>query len=482
MHNNSENMPNHEDFDQSNNDRSNKATEGKFLLENQDTKATPRNNKNFVIEIFDKDMINLNVGGEIYAVKWSLLERYPDSRLGMIRFATNLEQLKDLCDEIDIEKQEIYFDKSARFFEIVIGYFHTQKMHFQSTFCVKAFYNELEYWGLTDCKFDRCCYFKFHELKENMESHIDFISGIENSKKDDIEFTGHCKKFRKHVWNTMENPEYSKLAKVLTITSITFVVISTIALIMSTLPDLKIKNNNNGTDEEIIEIDHPVFEFTEVICIMYFTVEYLVRLWSAPVKSDFLLNSLNIIDFISIAPFYVSISIKFISSSLFKQSKHIRKLFTLFRVLRILRIFKLARHSKGLKAFGKTMKMSINELGILFTFLGIAVLLFSSLAYFAEKDEMNTMYTSIPASFWWAIITITTVGYGDMYPSTTLGRIVAVVCCICGILVLAMPIPVIIDNFRQIILDQEIEEKVLKYKNMRIQKEIYCAQQKDERK
>ncbi|VDM27485.1 unnamed protein product [Toxocara canis] len=109
------------------------------------------------------------------------------------------------------------------------------------------------------------------------------------------------------------------------------------------------------------------------------------------------------------------------------------------RVMRVARVFKLARYSSGLKSFGMTVKTSLPELSMLTLFLLTAIIFFSTLMYFAERDEPGTKFK--------CIVTMTTVGYGDFCPQTFFGKIIASCASISGVLVLAFPITMIVENF-----------------------------------
>ena len=123
--------------------------------------------------------------------------------------------------------------------------------------------------------------------------------------------------------------------------------------------------------------------------------------------------------------------------------------FEFFSIIRILRLFKLTRHSSGLKILLQTFRASAKELMLLVFFLVLGIVIFASLVYYAERIQVNPSndFSSIPLGLWWALVTMTTVGYGDMVPKTYLGMFVGAMCAMAGVLVVALPVPVIVSNF-----------------------------------
>ena len=142
---------------------------------------------------------------------------------------------------------------------------------------------------------------------------------------------------------------------------------------------------------------------------VYFTIEYVIRFACAPQKIKFFIQPLNLVDLFAILPYIFSFVLDHLSE--FHIIGKAGKVVRLVRVTRILRVFKLVRHFAGLQSLFATLKQAHRELGLLVMLVGVSVLTFSSLVYFAEKDEQNWTFVD---SFWWGLLTITTVGYGKL--------------------------------------------------------------------
>ncbi|KAI4904119.1 hypothetical protein NFI96_029056 [Prochilodus magdalenae] len=188
------------------------------------------------------------------------------------------------------------------------------------------------------------------------------------------------------------------------------------------------------------------FFVVETICICWFSFELLMRFLCSPNKLNFFKDVMNVIDFMAILPYFVTLGSELARSKGSTQAMSLA-IVRVIRLVRVFRIFKLSRHSKGLQILGQTFQASMRELGLLIFFLIIGVILFSSAIYFAEVDHADSAFVSIPHAFWWAVVTMTTVGYGDMYPETVSGKLVGSMCAIAGVLTISLPVPVIVSNF-----------------------------------
>ncbi|MCR4428196.1 MAG: ion transporter [Caldiserica bacterium] len=202
-----------------------------------------------------------------------------------------------------------------------------------------------------------------------------------------------------------------------------------------------------------------LFKDFEIFSVAIFTIEYLLRLWvctlderyKGPVKGRirYALSPMALVDLIAILPFYLPMIIPF-------DLRFLRAL----RLFRFFRLLKIWRYSRALKVLGNVFREKKEELLVSVFSVIILLVLSSSLMYFVENEAQPETFSSIPRAMWWAVATLTTVGYGDMYPITPLGKLLGGIIALLGIGLFALPAGIIASGFAQEIR-QEREEKIV---------------------
>ena len=211
-----------------------------------------------------------------------------------------------------------------------------------------------------------------------------------------------------------------------------------LALILYSIVTLSIE-----TVPDLSEPSKKFLRISEILVTLLFTVEYGLRIATSSQRIKYIFSFLGIIDLIAIAPFYLALGVDL---------RGIRA----FRLFRVFRILKLTRYSKAMKRFGKALDLAREEI-VLFM-LTTTVLLFLSAVgiYYFENQAQPEHFKSIPHSLWWAVATLTTVGYGDVYPVTAGGKFFTFAILMIGLGIVAVPTGLVASALSNV---QEDEEK-----------------------
>lgn len=200
-----------------------------------------------------------------------------------------------------------------------------------------------------------------------------------------------------------------------------------------------------GTVDSIHERFTDFFLYFELFSVAVFTVEYFVRVatctmdseYSHPVygRIDFITSPYLIVDLLAILPFYVGF--------FFFDLRVLRAL----RLFRFFRLFKLTRYSDSIQTFVTVLRRKKEDLVVSVTATSILLLVASSLMYFVEHEAQPEKFSSIPAALWWGVATLTTVGYGDVYPITPVGKFLGAIIAALGVGLFALPASILASGF-----------------------------------
>ncbi|XP_043216149.1 potassium voltage-gated channel protein Shaw-like [Amphibalanus amphitrite] len=427
-----------------------------------------------------ENRILLNVGGIRFETYKATLKKIP---------ATRLSRLTEALANFDPVLNEFFFDRHPGVFAQILNYYRTGKLHYPTNVCGPLFEEELEFWGLDSNQVEPCCWMTYTKhrdtqttlaILDKLDLDSERPSEEEVARKFGFEedyLSGNLscwQKVKPKIWSLFDEPYSCSAAKVVAVISVFFIVVSILSFCLKTHPNMRVPVIRNvttmdGNRSAVWTLDksrtdpHRAFLYVELACNVWFTFEIIIRFIVSPVKLDFIKSPVNIIDFIATLSFYTDMLTDYLLVK-FRRDLTNADILEFFSIIRILRLFKLTRHSPGLKILIHTFKASAKELTLLVFFLILGIVIFASLVYYAERLQANPYndFKSIPEGLWWAIVTMTTVGYGDMVPKTYVGMLVGALCAIAGVLTISLPVPVIVSNFSNVYSHTQARSKLPK--------------------
>ena len=348
--------------------------------------------------------VNFRLRGQLFQTFESTLQRFPDTLLGN----------KTKRDEYFNQAENCYvFNRCHYTFNAVLFYYQSDGILSRPLDIDREdFIKELEFYQIEECIDAR---------------HRQELKMIQDTlKKSQILPKGIIRQF---IWKLLEYQEKTLLSKICFYLYLLTSIVAIVIFCAETEPQFKSK-----------QFWAPLETAVNVL----FSVEYALRLFSAPSSSDFIFSAFGIVDLFAVVPFYCNAIIKLAGNEAVTS-------LSILTLLRVLRVFKLTRYNEGLRILMMTIYESFAHLRSLFVCIGITSVFFATLLYFIESDVLDISssnnFKSIPDSFWYTVITATAVGYGDMYPKTSYGKFVGSILASVGLLLFCLPTPMLVNKF-----------------------------------
>ncbi|XP_053129649.1 potassium voltage-gated channel subfamily C member 1-like [Hemicordylus capensis] len=407
-----------------------------------------------------QEKITLNVGGIRYRTYLSTLRAFPETKLGRLT-----EPQASTEFDYNPSTREFFFDRSPKLFGEVLNYYRTKHLHCPADVCQSVFQEELAFWGIGAMQLAPCCW-SLNAREDQPEGYsIPDVHEGGDSQGFFSQLEGRCPhwwmRWQPNIWALFEKPYSSVGAMCVTVTSLLFCVGLLLLLCVESKAYVKVSmaNDNHSIDAGVHTHNTysltssyqqtPYFLHLELFCILWFMFEFSVRFLFCPDKKKFLKNPLNVADFVSLFPVFIELF----------SSRHIHGVPTLIcwlgflrtcYILKLLKTFKLIETPLMLRVLPYTLKSMLREIFLLLLVFAVEVLVFGAACYFAEQsDGSPDIYMfDILSSFWWAVITLTTVGYGDHYPMTPFSKVIGACTAVCGVLTIIIPVPIFFIRFK----------------------------------
>ena len=362
--------------------------------------------------------IVLNVGGERFETLQATLQRFPDTLLG------NQEKRSHFyCHQT----QEYFFDRSRSLFEAILFFYQSNgTLRCPPNSSVEIFQKECEFFQLPDVTVNG-----LNEEKTGLfeKFHMENVVNEQST-------------LRIKIWNVLENPETSQMAHYFFIFSTGMVILSSTVTCVETY----YLAHSYGSQQ----LKGSPFAITEFVFQLWFLLELILNIVCAPSKKMIFGSSIKWVDIIAVFHYFAILYISHNTTLEFR--KHTLGFLRIARCARIVRLFPKTDESIRLHKISWIIRTSVDEFKTLFLCITIAIIVGGAMMYYIEMHAVGSgqggehLVKSLPDGLWWGVQTITTVGYGDIYPTTYMGQLFAANYMIFAILFMSLPVLTIVNK------------------------------------
>ncbi|XP_060579251.1 potassium voltage-gated channel protein Shaw-like [Ruditapes philippinarum] len=393
--------------------------------------------------------LRINVGGTVFMCHADILKSFPESFLASID--------KQMPNH---KNNEYFFDRNPYIFAFILDGFRKGSIHVPKDICGTTFKEELEFWEVAESNVAPCCWEALYKSDEDKLTMQKLMKKFERNTNVFLTQRNGVS-FKNRLWLFLDEPNSSKFALVWAVFISMLIVASTIIEAMESTPLLSVNYTesekktlkqvgeflkwDNATYQKMATLKpHPYLKTSDIICHSIITMEFILGFIVCPNKFTYVSSFSRLFTGIGYISFWTTLTME---RWLF-ESKTAVKIFTVlsfFTILKIARLFYLTKRTPAFGIIGLTLSSSKTELKILIFMLALLVCTFGFVIYSTEYQ--HSKITNVFIGMYWALITVTTVGYGDYVPVTPAGHVVAIACAVCGVIILALPIGIIASSF-----------------------------------
>lgn len=401
-----------------------------------------------------KPVVRINIGGTGFKCFAKTLKTFPESKLA---------DIEKYAEHYDFENKEYFFDRNPLCFEYILDACRKGAVHLPKDMCGATFKEDLDYWEISPRHVAPCCWEALYKSDGDV-SVVRKLLTLLKERTNVCLLLGQHDSWRERAWLFLDEPRSSKPATVW-VTFISLLVIASVLLTgLSMLPGLTLEYSEsekevvkkigyllNWDNKTLTAVEgmkpHPWFIYTGIIVHGILTLEFIISFLVCP-KKKFFVKSVSRNAFVL---GYIAYWISFIMEMNLPElhSVHSIRFFLVLKYITILKLARLFYLTKRIPAFNilkLTYSSSKQEIKILSFLFGMLVCVFGYVMFVAEFFQ-NSSISNVFMGMYWALITLTTVGYGDYVPETIFGHVIAGACAVCGVIVIALPVGVIASSF-----------------------------------